>query len=81
MKYYFYLACFCLAACTTELEPIAEEVSICHNPLSRNHKKLCTDECYIPNKEQYSFCWTLKRTDCEEPLEEEWQKQNCHFFN
>ncbi len=28
-----------------------------------------------------SFCWLLERADCVVPLEYEWQRKNCHFFN
>jgi hypothetical protein len=56
-------------------------IEICHNPLSKNHKGICTEQCFVPNQELYSFCWTLKKSDCILPLEHEWQQENCHFFD
>ena len=58
-----------------------ESVYICHNPNSQNHRKICTEQCFVPNLDEYSFCWELKLSDCESPLLYEWQHENCHFFD
>ena len=31
-------------------------------------------------KNNSSFCWLLKKTDCQGSLEYGWQKDNCHYF-
>ena len=59
----------------------SDYVEICHNPLSKNHKRICTEQCFTPNQEFYSFCWVLKRSDCTSPLEHQWQLENCHLFD
>ena len=57
------------------------QIEICHNPESSSHKLECTADCFEPNLESYSFCWTLKKEDCVKPLEYQWQRENCYFFD
>ncbi len=66
---------------TKEIKHSPDQVSICHNPSSKEHKQECTDQCFEPNLGNYSFCWTLFASDCRYPLVYDWQKQNCHFFD
>ena len=55
-------------------------VSICYNINSKEHGNICSESCLEAGK-QTVFCWDLYREDCEPPLSEEWQSENCHFFD
>tara|TARA_R100001510_G_C7644384_1_gene201845 strand:- start:4 stop:285 length:282 start_codon:yes stop_codon:yes gene_type:complete len=88
MKYIHYLVCFLFISCVEENNVVYEkqEVSkhqteICHNPLSKNHNQICTEECFNPDREKYSFCWTLEKSDCVAPFECHWQQKVCHLFD
>ena len=86
---------FMFAACTAPNELLEDaddlenyslpttphQIEICHNPESTQHGALCSDECFIPNLQEFSFCWTLEASDCSLPLEYQWQTDNCHFFD
>ena len=57
-------------------------VWVCHNPDSEWHGHICNEECYWVGFErsENSYCWLLRRKDCQEPLELEWQRENCHLL-
>ena len=88
MKYFHCLIFLLTVSCAedsssnhSEYNESEDHVEICHNPLSKHHKEICTEQCFVPNQELYSFCWTLKKSDCVLPLEYQWQQENCHFFD
>ena len=88
MRYFHCLVFLLLASCVEDNNIYQSDyglpgdyVEICHNPLSKNHKNVCNQECFVPNQGLYSFCWTLKASDCALPLEHQWQQENCHFFD
>ena len=57
----------------------SESVWVCHNPESKFHQSICHESCLEPGN-QNSFCWLLRFSDCAEPLEQDWQRQNCHLL-
>ena len=75
-----------LAGCTEDAalpDPEAtREVWVCHNPSSSWHGALCNEECYWDGFERAedSYCWVLRREDCEGELTLAWQRDNCHLF-
>lgn len=75
-----------LAGCTEDAavpDPEAtREVWVCHNPSSSWHGALCNEECYWDGFERAedSYCWVLRREDCEGELTLAWQRDNCHHF-
>ena len=82
---YLIIVALTLAACANPNPAFIEEdeiteVQICHNPESTNHGEICNLECFEPNLDEYSFCWTLTSEDCSGPITYEWQKKNCHFL-
>ena len=82
---YLIIASLILVACARP-NPISPEedriteVQICHNPESLNHGDICNLECFEPNLDEYSFCWTLTTEDCLGPHTHDWQQKNCHFL-
>jgi hypothetical protein len=57
------------------------QIQICHNPESSNHRQVCNSKCFEPNLGSSSFCWTLKKSDCLGAQDYDWQRENCHFFD
>ena len=72
--------------------PGLEEVWVCHNPQSELHGTACKAEvdiyrghhqpCFWVNRKRSktSFCWHLKKGDCEGEPEWDWQRNNCHLL-
>ena len=90
MKFICLLISLVFLSCAEEIESqdseeifykSLDQVEICHNPESSNHKQACTSKCSEPNMGNYSFCWTLTREDCFLPHSYEWQRESCHFFD
>lgn len=81
---YLIIGTLIVSACTSPnlspLEDSTTEVQICHNPESKNHGDICESECFEPDLNEYSFCWTLTTEDCLGPLTHDWQQKNCHFL-
>ena len=75
-----------LAGCTEDAavpDPeAAREVWVCHNPSSSWHGAVWTEDCYWDGFERAadSYCWVLRREDCEGELTLAWQRDNCHLF-
>ena len=59
-----------------------EEVWICYNPKSSFHGSICTADCFYSDglRNKNSFCWLIEKHNCIQPLQFEWQKENCHHF-
>ena len=75
-----------LAGCTEDAavpeSEVAQELWVCHNPSSSWHGALCNEECYWDGFERAedSYCWVLRKEDCEGELTLAWQRDNCHHF-
>ena len=66
----------CPECCTETIE----EVWICHNPKSKLHGNICTEDCLKNSTSQSNFCWLIEKSDCDE-ISHDWQRKNCHFFD
>lgn len=79
------LAAFLIGCTEEEVIPepeAASELWICHNPSSSWHGSLCNEECYWDGFERAedSYCWILRREECDGELKLAWQRDNCHLF-
>jgi len=75
-----------------EYQTALEEVWVCHNPQSELHGTACKAEvdvirghhqpCFWVNRKRVktSFCWHLKKEDCDGEIEWDWQRNNCHLL-
>lgn len=89
IKYKFWITFFlCACAPTPELDEQedlvskshVDPISICYNINSKEHGKICSAECTEPGN-QSTFCWEIHPEDCNGQHSEEWQRENCHFFD
>ena len=78
----FAISCSTIEQENESFEPTADalkSVWVCHNPFSEHHGDLCSRECLEP-ADSTRFCWLLSAADCVEPLELQWQEDNCHLL-
>ena len=64
---------------------VADTLWICHHPGTDQHGELCVEEeypagCYVGG-DSTKFCWQLLKDDCVGTPEQDWQIENCHYFN